>query len=112
MVTNTDERLDAAVTTLNELIALMQSCDLHESAQFLAMAKLHLLMDLNDVSDKEFRALCVFLEREAKKVPPGARIKPARTRNRRDSELRGMRRAWQCPEDAASPRGGRRRAKQ
>lgn len=110
METNTDARLENVVATLNDLIAQVRDCGLHESAQFLAMAKLHLLMDINDVGDKEFRAFCAFVEDEAKKGPPGKRMKPARARNRRDSELRGMSRAWQCPQDhTASPRGGRSR---
>ena len=111
METNMDERLEQAVATLNDLIALARGCGLDESAQFLAMAKLQLQMDLNNVSDKEFRALCAFVESEAQKGPLGERMKPARARTRRDGDLRVMQRAWQRPQEGASPRGGRSRAK-
>ena len=48
METNKAERLEHAVATLGELIELAEGCGLRESAQFLAMAKLHLQIDLND----------------------------------------------------------------
>ena len=102
------ERLEQAVATLNDLIALTQSADLRESTQFLAMAKLHLLMDLNGVSDQEFRALCDLLEG---RKPPRRTRRNAATRIRRDSQLRGMHRAWLCPPDAPAGRG-RGRARQ
>jgi len=113
METNKAERLEQAVATLGELIALAEGCGLRESAQFLAMAKLHLQIDLNEVTDTEFRALCALLEGKAGKA--GKPRDPARAlplRNRRDGELRAMRRAWHCPQDAPSRRGGRRRAGQ
>ena len=110
METNKAERLEQAVATLGELIALAEGCGLRESAQFLAMAKLHLQIDLNEVTDTEFRALCVLLEGRAGKPRDPARA--PLLRNRRDGELRAMRRAWQCPQDAPSRRGGRRRAGQ
>ena len=102
MKTNMAERLEEAVARLNDLIALTQSCDLRESAQFLAMAKLHLLMDLNGVSDQEFRALCDLLEGH---TPRRTRRSAAPARTRRDSQLRGMHRAWLCPQDAPAGRG-------
>jgi hypothetical protein len=101
------ERLEQAVETLNELIELTGASGLRDTAQFLAMAKLHLLIDLNEVTDAEFRALCDALEGQAGRRPNGVPRAPL-ARNRRDGELRTMRRAWQCPQDA--PRGGRRRA--
>jgi len=110
METNKAERLEQAVATLGELIELAEGCGLRESAQFLAMAKLHLQIDLNEVTDTEFRALCALLEGKAGKPRDPARA--PLLRNRRDGELRAMRRAWHCPQDAPSRRGGRRRAGQ
>jgi len=105
------ERLERAVATLNELVELAEGFGLRESAQFLAMAKLHLLIDLNEITDAEFRALCAVLEGRAKKTRDASARAPL-GRNRRDGELRAMRRAWQCPQDAPPRRGGRRRAGQ
>src|SRR5436190_19319045 len=58
MGTNTAEQLKQAVATLSNLFQLAHDAGLADTAQFIAMAKLHLLMDLNGVSDTEFRALC------------------------------------------------------
>ncbi len=84
METNKAERLEQAVATLGELIELAEGCGLRESAQFLAMAKLHLQIDLNEVTDIEFRALCALLEGKAGKPRDPARALPLR--NRRDGE--------------------------
>ena len=89
METNKAERLEKAVATLGELIELAEGCGLRESAQFLAMAKLHLQIDLNEVTDIEFRALCALLEGKAGKPRDPARA--PLLRNRRDGELRAMR---------------------
>lgn len=107
METSKAERLERAVATLTDLIELTNDSGLRDSAQFLAMAKLHLLIELNEVTDAEFRALCDALEGKAGRQSHESRRAPV-GRIRRDGELRGMRRAWQCPQDA--PRGGRRRA--
>jgi hypothetical protein len=112
METNMAERLEQAVATLNELVELAEGCGLRESAQFLAMAKLHLLIDLNEITDTEFRALCAVLEGKARKPRHSPPARASLGRNRRDGELRAMRRAWQCPQDAPSRRGGRHRAGQ
>ena len=105
METSKAELLDDAVATVNRLILLAQDCGLPESAHFLAMAKTQLLIELNGVTDGEFRALCDLLDgRQGKARSPT----PARTR--RDSDLRVMRRAWQCPQDAPAGRGRRRAA--
>jgi hypothetical protein len=111
METSMAERLEQAVATLNELIELTSDSGLRDTAQFLAMARLHLLIDLNDVTDAEFRALCDALERKGGLRQNGVSRAPF-ARNRRDGELHAMRRAWQCPQDAPVPRGGRRRAGQ
>jgi hypothetical protein len=111
METSMAERLEQAVATLNDLIDLTSNSGLRDTAQFLAMARLHLLIDLNDVSDAEFRALCEALEGKTELRRKDARRAPF-ARNRRDGELRAMGRAWQCPQDTPAPRGGRRRAGQ
>lgn len=109
METSMAERLEQAVATLNDLIELTGNAGLRDSAQFLSMARLHLLIDLNEVTDVEFRALCDALEGKSGRHQDGARRAPL-ARNRRDGELRAMRRAWQCPQD--TPRRGRGRAGQ
>jgi hypothetical protein len=111
METNMAERLEEAVATLNELIELTGKCGLRESAQFLAMAKLHLLIDLNEVTDAEFRALCAALEGKTRNGA-AARKRAPLARNRHDGDLRTMRRAWLCPQDLPSRRGRRSRAGQ
>jgi hypothetical protein len=62
METNKAERLEQAVATLNDLIELARASELYETAHFLAMAKLNLLMDLNGVTEEEFHTLCITLE--------------------------------------------------
>ena len=106
METNKAKPLDGAVAELDRLIVLTHDCGLTGSAQFLAMAKTQLLIDLNGVSDEEFRALCDLLD--GKQPPEHRDATPARTR--RDSGLRAMRRAWQCPQDVPAGRGRRRAA--
>ena len=110
MGTNRAEQLKRAVTTLNKLFRLARDAGLTDTAQFLAMAKLHLLMDLNGVSDKEFRALCDHLEGKAAKPSRLAPSRGATARNRREAEMRLTGRAWQCSGEGA-PRGGRKRAR-
>ena len=106
METSKAEPLDAAAATLSDLIQLMQDCGLRDTAQFLAMAKTQFLIELNGISDSEFRALCDWLEgRQALE-----RRDATAARTRRDGSLRAMRRAWQCPQDAPAGRGRRRAA--
>jgi hypothetical protein len=110
MGTNTAEQLKQAVATLSNLFQLARDAGLADTAQFIAMAKLHLLMDLNGVSDTEFRALCDHLEGNADKR---GRVAPGRgttARNRREAEMRLTGRAWQCSGET-TPRGGRKRAR-
>jgi hypothetical protein len=61
-----DERLEQAVATVADLIAFTRSCGLRDSAQFLTMAKLNLLMDLNGITEEEFRTFCTSLEGETR----------------------------------------------
>jgi hypothetical protein len=84
MEANTEERLEQAVATLNDLIGLANGCGLHDSAQFLAMARLNLLLDLNGITEAEFRALCTTLEGEtgAGGWPRLRRPKPSARRQR------------------------------
>lgn len=110
MEANMDERRERAVATLNELIELVGAHG--ESVLFLEMAKLQVQLDLNGITDDEFIALCDALQDGALK--PGSEARPASSypRPRREGDLRGQRRAWQCPQGVASPRGGRSRARQ
>jgi hypothetical protein len=109
METSTAEQLKRGVATLNKLFRLARDAGLADTAQFLAMAKLHLLMDLNGISDKEFRALCDHLEGKTGRRSAVAPSRGATARNRREAEMRLTGRAWQCSGGAA-PRGGRKRA--
>ena len=98
--------LDGAVETFDSLIRLMQERGLDETAYFLQVARTQFLIESNDISDDEFRALCDWLD--GKQPPERRDATPARTR--RDSGLRTMRRAWQCPNDVPAGRGRRRTA--
>jgi hypothetical protein len=114
METNTAERLEQAVATLNDLIALTRSCELHDSAQFLAMAKLNLLMDLNGITEMEFRALCKALEGETSEAAArraSARPSSARRQRTSDGEDRLLRRTLRGQE-FASLHASRTRIKQ
>jgi hypothetical protein len=62
METNKAERLEGVAATLNDLIALAREAGLNDTAQFLAMAKLNLLIEINGITDGEFRAFCAALE--------------------------------------------------
>ena len=88
METSRAERLNEAVATLNDLIAVMRRFKLHETAQFLAMAKLNLLIDLNGVTEDEFRALCAALEGDTGRRRRSARISAlAAFRDRKSTRL-------------------------
>ena len=84
METSMAERLEQAVATLNDLIEVTSKAGLRDSAQFLAMARLHLLIDMNEITDAEFRALCDALEgrtgpqRDAARRTPLGRNRPRR----------------------------------
>ena len=104
MKTSKVESLDEAIAALNRLIALTKKRGMHESAHFLAVAKTQLLIEINGVTDAEFRALCDWLDGKRPQTDPR---RSARLRVRRDGHMRGMGRAWLCPEDA--PRRGRGR---
>jgi hypothetical protein len=107
METSTDERLEQAISTLNDLIALTRNLDLRDSAQFLAMAKLNLLMDLNGVTEQEFRALCNTLEGDTGRRAPSRR--PSARRQRSETSESG--RTSRAPEQA-SLHASRTRVKQ
>lgn len=107
MGANTDEPLEQAVATLNGLIDLIGTCGSGQSVMFLEMARLQLKLDLNGITDEEFGAFCAALENGALMPNSGERAPVTHPRPRRDGDLRGMRRSWQCPQDAVS-RGGRR----
>ena len=106
METNRDERLERAVATLSELIDLIGDCGSGQSVMFLEMARLQLKLDLNGITDEEFGAFCEALENGALTPHSGERAPVAHPRPRREGDLRGMRRSWQC--QGAIPRRGRR----
>jgi len=110
MERSTDERLEQAVKTMNDLIGRIGACGLRQSVFFLEMAKLQLKLDLNGVTDEEFGAFCDALESGT--LASATRVRPGQARARRDGDLRGQGRAWQCPHGVAVPRGGRSRARQ
>ena len=112
METNMDERLERAVATLDDLIHLVRALGLGESALFLGMAKLQVQLDLHGITDEEFGAFCDAVENGASRVESAPRARAGHARPRREGDLRGMRRSWQCPQGADAPRGGRKRAKQ
>jgi hypothetical protein len=113
MTTCKDEQFEKAVASLGDLIGLMCDRGLHETAQFLAMAKLQLQMDLHGVTDEEFRALCLAIEAEA----GGTRHAPARLAKRRPlrTDARSpdhMHLRETRPRAGGAPRGKRSRVKQ
>ena len=111
IATNMEEPLERALSTLNELIEVVGASGLDETTLFLEMAKLQLQLELNGITDDEFIALCDALENGTLK-PGAGQWTASYPRPRREGDLRGQRRAWQCPQDAISGRSGRRRAKQ
>ncbi|MEA2871496.1 MAG: hypothetical protein QOH67_1472 [Hyphomicrobiales bacterium] len=110
MEANTDERLEQAVATLNGLIEMMRANGRGDSVLFLEMAKLQVQLDLHGITDEEFIALCDALDNGTLRPVAGTEPPPSYPRPRREGDLRGQRRAWQCPPGAA--RGRRSRAKQ
>jgi len=109
MEANTDKRLEQAVAALNGLIDLMEAKGLGASVHFLEMAKMQVQLDLNGVADEEFIALCEAVQKGT--LNPASGKAASYPRPRREGDLRGQHRAWQCPQDAAV-RGRRRGAKQ
>ena len=107
MGANTDERLEQAITIMEELTALVRAAGLGQSELFLEMAKLQLQLDLNGITDEEFGAFCDALESHEFMAGPCERA-PAHARPRRNGDLRLMRRAWRQPEDPPPQRRGAR----
>ena len=106
MERSTDELLEQGVAALDTLIQTAATRGLTDSAHFLGMAKLQLQLDLHGITDQEFIALCDALETRLRQT--GGR-KASYPRPRREGDLRGQRRAWQCPQDITPRRlrGGR-----
>lgn len=105
MATNTDERLEQAVTALNDLIDRIGACGLAQSVFFLEMAKLQLKLELNGVTDEEFGAFCHALENGTLESSTLAR--PGQPRAR-PGGLRGQDRSRPFANDIAMRRVGRR----
>ena len=110
MGANTDERLEQAIATLDDLIERIGPCGLAESVLFLQMAKLQLTLDWNGITDAEFGAFCDAIQNGS--LEPGTRARPGQPRVRRGSDQRAQNRAWQCADGVAVRRVGRRRVRQ
>jgi hypothetical protein len=99
------ERLRGAASTLQEIIELLQAYELRETAQFLTMARVNLLMDIHGISDHELRELCGALEAggdfdmqfgdqvpsEPERVPVASRDENAGDQGRRHSRIEEIR---------------------
>ncbi len=109
MQPNTDEPLEQAIATLNQLMALVHNAGFTDSAHLIAMAKMQMQLDLNGVTDREFRALCDAAEGRTF-AKPIARARPGHPRIRREAEMTTTRRSWICASDGSTRRGGRRRS--
>jgi hypothetical protein len=108
METNKAGLVEDAVASVDRLIEFAQRQGYADSVQFLAMARTQLLIDIHGITDAEFRAFCDWLD--GKQLPPKSRRGSGPARVRRDGQMRGMRRAWLCPQDAAALRRSLRRA--
>ena len=95
MQPNTDEPLEQAIATLNQLMALVHNAGFPDTAHLLAMAKMQMQLDLNGVTDREFRALCDAAEGRAF-AKPIARARPGQPRVRREADMATTRRAFIC----------------
>jgi hypothetical protein len=112
MEASKDEELRRAVATLAGFIDLTESCGLDDTARFLAMARLSLLMELNGISEHELRAFSEALEPGAANAP--MRVLPGTTAmqpNEVPGEPITRRRAVLRPAGMASPRGRRAQMK-
>jgi len=107
MNTSKADLLDGAVGELDRVIKLAHGKGYDDSVQFLMMARTQLLLDIHGITDGEFRAFCGWLDG---KRPAKGRSSATPTRGRRDGQMRGMGRAWLCPQDAAAMRRSLRRA--
>lgn len=107
MGANTDERLEQGIAALDELIGLVRGRGLSQSELFLDMARLQLRLELNGITDDEFSVFCDALERGELTAGAHERTRVGQARQRRNGELRLMRRAWRRPQDAVAQRGGR-----
>ena len=61
MEPNRDERLEQAITAIDELIVLAREAG-SQSEMFLEMARLQLLLEYNEITEAEFGAFCDALE--------------------------------------------------
>jgi hypothetical protein len=111
MEASKDEELRRAVSTLAGFIDLTESCGLDDTARFLAMARMSLLMELNDITEHELRALSDALDPAAvgslHLLPAGTTMAPAELP--RDAITR--RRTVLRPASLASARGRRAQMK-
>jgi hypothetical protein len=81
LVTNSEERLQAVLTTLEECQAALVLSDDRDTAQLVSVAILELRIRLNQIEDSELKALCDAVLRDveacemphAPKLPEGQR---------------------------------------
>jgi hypothetical protein len=106
MEANRDERLEQAITAIDELIVLARKAG-SQSEMFLDMARLQLLLEYNEITEAEFGAFCDALEEG--KFMRGVRepLAAAHARPRRSGDLRLMGRSWRQPQDPVRQRGAR-----
>jgi len=104
MGANTDERLEQAVTTLDDLIDRIGACGLDQSVLFLQMAKLQLRLDWNGITDAEFGAFCDALENGS--LEPASRARSLASRTRCSSAKTTIRNRVPAPEPRRSRRRG------
>lgn len=108
MQPNTDESLELVIAELDQLMARVHNAGYADSAHLLAVAKLQLKLDLNGVTDHEFRAVCDAAEGKAHRKPV-ARARAGQPRPRRDADMTTTRRAFICASGSSARRAGRRK---
>lgn len=106
MEPNRDERLEQAITAIDELIVLAREAG-SQSEMFLEMARLQLLLEYNEITEAEFGAFCDALEEGRFMRGVCEPLAAAHARPRRSGDLRLMRRSWRQPQDPVRQRGAR-----
>lgn len=115
MEASKDEELRRAVSMLAGFIALTESRGLDDTARFLAMARMSLLMELNGVTDGELRALSLALEPAAtaaeRRTGSTRALSGATAENGSLRDMMAPRRAGLRPGSMAAARGRRAQMK-
>ena len=106
MEPNRDERLERAITAIDELLMLAREAG-SQSEMFLEMARLQLLLEYNEITEAEFGAFCDALEEGRFMRGACEPVAAGHARPRRSGDLRLMRRSWREPQDPVRQRGAR-----